>query len=169
MKIVLITKQGHRDTGVGRYVEQLAQALMALGHEVAFVYPVIPSPAWLNNILRRWLNWDLAAFFNNYPVWVRYPSADIYHVTSQNLACLLLFRAPPGKTVITVHDLIPWVTKHDQELRIYRHIFDALFDRLAQLGMRQSDGLVTDSDFTRKTLHELATRQKKNNGLDGIY
>ena len=107
MRIALIAKPGHENTGVGRYTSQLRAALEVLGHEVVVLHPAIPLPEGLVRVVRRRLGWDLEAFFDTYPVWVRYPKADVYHVTSQNLATLLLLRRPPGPTVVTVHDIIP--------------------------------------------------------------
>lgn len=153
MRIALIAKPGHADSGVGRYTAQLRAALEALGCEVMVVHPVAPLPAFVVRIVRRLLGWDLTAFFDNYPVWARYPRADIYHVTSQNLATLLLLRRPPGKTVVTVHDIIPWLTRDDPELRAYDHRVAAWFDRLALAGLRRADSLLADSAFTRESLH----------------
>lgn len=153
MRVALIAKPGHEDTGVGRYTSQLRAALEALGHEVVTVHPAVPLPAVLVRMVRRLLGWDLEAFFHNYPVWARYPKADIYHLTSQNLATLLLLRRPPGRTVVTVHDIIPWLVRNDAELRVYDHRLAQWFDRLALAGLRRADGLLADSEFTRVSLH----------------
>lgn len=155
MRIALIAKAGHENTGVGRYTRQLGNALQTLGNEVVIVHPIIPLPGWLVKAVHRILGWDLGEFFNNYPVWVRYPQADIYHITSQNLATLMLFRRPPGKTVITVHDIIPWLVRDDQALRIYDHRLAEWFDRLALAGLRKANGLVAVSTFTQASLCRL--------------
>lgn len=155
MRIALIAKYGHEDTGVGRYTGQLRAALEALGHEVLVVHPIVPIPHLLVKVVRRLLGWDLAAFFNNYPIWARYPQADVYHITSQNLATLLLLRRPPGPTVVTVHDIIPWLLRKDAELRIYDHWLAEWFDRLALSRLRQASGLIADSVFTQLTLRQL--------------
>lgn len=152
MRIALIAKRGHEDTGVGRYAGQLRAALEALGHEVLIVHPIVPLPQMLVRVIRRLLGWDLVAFFNTYPVWARYPQADVYHITSQNLATLLLLRRPPGPTVITVHDIIPWLVRNDPELRIHDHWLAEWFDRVALAGLRRADGLIADSEFTRRSL-----------------
>jgi hypothetical protein len=152
MRIALIAKPGHENTGVGRYTGQLSAALEALGHEVVRVYPTVPLPGALVRAVRRLLGWDLTAFLNNYPVWARYPQADIYHVTSQNLATLLLLRRPPGTTVVTVHDIIPWLVRDDTALRLYDHRLAEWFDRLALAGLRRADGLIADSAFTQQSL-----------------
>ena len=72
MRIVLVSKPGHANTGVGRYAIELARHLRAEGHEVTEVHPVVPLPKWLVRLIRR-LGWDLNAFFNNYPVWASNP------------------------------------------------------------------------------------------------
>lgn len=152
MRIALIAKPGHEDTGVGRYVIQLRAELVALGHEVIVVHPTVPLPEAVVWAVQQLLGWDLAEFFANYPIWAGYPRADLYHVTSQNLATLLLLRRPPGITVVTVHDIIPWLLRDDPALRIYDHRVAEWFDRLALVGLRRADGLLADSEFTRESL-----------------
>lgn len=152
MRIALIAKPGHEDSGVGRYTVQLRSALEELGHEVVVVHPTMPLPDALIQTARRLLGWDLAAFFNNYPVLARYPHADVYHFTSQNLATLLLFHHPPGRTMVTVHDIIPWLLKDDPVLRIYDHLLAKWFDRMSLVGLQRADVLTADSEFTRQSL-----------------
>lgn len=152
MIIALIAKPGHEDTGVGRYARELRATLEALGHDVHVVYPTVPLPDVLVRAVRRLLGWDLVAFFNNYPVWARYPRADVYHLTGQNLATLMLLRSPPGPTVITVHDIIPWLVRDDPELRVYDHRPAEWFDRLALAGLRRADRLIADSAFSKASL-----------------
>jgi glycosyltransferase involved in cell wall biosynthesis len=156
MNITLIAKRGHENSGVGRYTVELARALEKLGHRVSVTHPNLPLPHWLIRAVQRWLGWDLEAFFNNYPLWTAYPAGDIYHFTSQNLASLLLLRRPPGKTVVTVHDIIPWLTRHDPELRAYDHSMEAFFDWLALRGLRRADDIVTVSIYTWITLGQVA-------------
>jgi glycosyltransferase involved in cell wall biosynthesis len=157
MRVALIAKPGYNGTGVGRYTSQLQAALQALGHEVLVVHPAVPLPGLLVRAVRRLLGWDLQAFLTNYPLWARYPCADIYHVTSQSLATLLLLRRPPGRTVVTVHDLIPWLLRDDPELRIFAHRAEGWFDRLALAGLRRADALIADSAFTLDSLARSGT------------
>lgn len=152
MRVVLITKPGHADTGVGRYTYSLEKALISKGHDVQTVHPGLPLPSGWLRPLGQWLGWDLAAFFYNYPVWIQYPPADIYHMTSQNLATLLLWRRPNGRIILTVHDIIPWLMRHNSKLNVYGHAFEKLFDWLALRGLRRADFILTDSDHTKDTL-----------------
>ena len=152
MRIALIAKADHHNTGVGRYTIQLRAALEASGHEVLLAHPLVPIPDALARAASRLWSWDLVAFFNNYPVWVRYPAADLYHLSSQNLATLMLLHRPPGPTVIVVHDIIPWMVRDDPELCLYDHFLARWFDRLALAGLRRADALIANSDFTRASL-----------------
>jgi glycosyltransferase involved in cell wall biosynthesis len=152
MHVVLIAKPGHTDTGVARYVRALSRALQAQGITITIVAPHVPLPRIVVRWVHRWMRWDLDAFFRNYPVWAQYPPADLYHLTSQNLASLLVICPPRGKTVVTVHDLIPWLTRNDAELRSYRHAWEEWFDRLALWGVMKADAILTDSEHTRRTV-----------------
>jgi glycosyltransferase involved in cell wall biosynthesis len=154
MRVCLVVKPGHADSGVGRYAGELAEALRRAGLEVLVTHPVVPLPGWLLRLARRFLGLDLAAFFNNYPLWARYPQADIYHLTSQNLASLLWLRRPPGPVVVTVHDLIPWDTRHDPVLRVYRNRLEAWFDRLAIRGLADAQFLISDSEYTASVIRQ---------------
>jgi hypothetical protein len=152
MKVCLVVKPGHPDTGVGRYAAELKSGLLDQGHEVAVIHPVVPLPGWLLRSIRLALGWDLEAFLRTYPLWANYPSADLYHLTSQNLATLMLLRRPPGRVVITVHDIIPWLVHKDSDLRLYHHRFEEWFDRLALRGIRKADWILSDSNFSAVSL-----------------
>lgn len=154
MRVALIAKPGHPNTGVGRYVQMLHQGLCELGVESVRVAPtVLPLPDAGYTALRR-LGIDLRAFLSNYPIWATYPPADVYHVTSQNLASLLLFRRPPGRVVVTVHDIIPFMLRNHPYLCSYRTIADRIFDRLALAGLKWADHLVADSHYTKQCIVE---------------
>lgn len=152
MRIALIAKPGNADSGVGRYTLSLAEAMRREGHEVVLVAPSVPLPYALVRLLRRWPGWDIEAFFHNYALRAHYPSADIYHITSQNLATLMALCPPPGLTVITVHDIIPWLVRNDPELRSYPRRWHELFDRVAMWGLRRADHLIVDSSFSANSL-----------------
>ncbi len=162
MRIAFIAKPGHENTGVGRYTYQLRAAMEGLGHEVLVIHPAVPFPGWLVRTVRRLFGWDLQAFFETYPVWARYPPADIYHITSQNLATLLVFRQPACPTIVTVHDIIPLITRRNKEISSYKHVIDALFDRIAMRGLARAVGWIAVSEFTKQTLvDELGYRPER--------
>lgn len=123
--------------------------------EVNRIAPALPPlPRAIYRALRR-LGLDLQAFLTNYPVWARYPDADIYHLTSQNLASLLLFRAPRGLRIVTVHDIIPYMLRDDPQLSSYRTVLDRLFDRIAIAGLKRADYLIVVSEFTKRSVTNL--------------
>jgi hypothetical protein len=68
MHIALILKPGHPDSGVSRYARELETSLLALGHQVTPVYPLVPFPPRLIHLVNRRTGWDLAAFFLSYPL-----------------------------------------------------------------------------------------------------
>jgi glycosyltransferase involved in cell wall biosynthesis len=152
MKIALIVKPGYADSGVGRYAQELERALLASGQQVILVHPVVPLPGWVLKVVKKSTGWDLWAFFNNYPVRIHYPQADIFHFSSQNLASLLFFCRPPGKVVITVHDIIPWLVRNDPELCVYHSRLDRFFDWLANKQLKRFHYILTDSDYSKGSL-----------------
>jgi hypothetical protein len=154
MIIALISRPGQTDSGVGRYTYALAQALEKQGHDVVLVPPTVPLPGWLVQAAQRWPGWDLKVFFEIFPIWATYPRADIYHIVSQNLATLMLFRRPPGRTVITVHDILPYMLRDDRSVSNFNHAVDRIFNQLAMWGLRRVHTLLAVSTYTAQTLTE---------------
>ena len=150
--VALIAKPGGTNTGVGRYVQMLHTGLQTAGVATERVAPHAPRlPGLFYTALRR-LGPDLRTFFLNYPVAAKYPSADVYHLTSQNLASLLLFRRPPGKVIVTVHDIIPYMLRDDPRFKSYRAAADRYFDRMAMAGLKRADRLIADSRYTKESV-----------------
>jgi glycosyltransferase involved in cell wall biosynthesis len=153
-KVALIAKPGGPNTGVGRYVQMLHSGLREAGVDAVRVAPtVLPLPNACYSLLRR-LGMDLRTFLIHYPLWAKYPQADVYHLTSQNLASLLLVRRPKGKVVVTVHDIIPYMLRNDPQLSSYRTIADRLFDRIAMAGLKRADRLIAVSQYTKQCVVE---------------
>src|SRR6266508_1532740 len=98
--VALIAKPDAKTTGLGRYTQMIYTGLQKAGIEAARVAPALPPlPDSGYRLLRR-LGLDMRTFLTNYPVWVQYPTADVYHFTSQNLATLLLLRRPKGAVAV---------------------------------------------------------------------
>ena len=152
MRVALIAKDANTHTGLGRYAHDLSRALVAGGHRVATCYPVVPVPQALVRAGRRVAGIDAQSFFNNYPVLAGSPPAEVVHVSSQNLATVLLTRRLRAPTVVTVHDIIPYMVRHDPSLSSYRTVADRIFDRLALTGAGRAHALVAISEFTRQAL-----------------
>lgn len=152
--VALIAKPGGQHTGVGRYVHMLHQGLRQAGINAVRVAPTVPPLPDAGYRLLRRAGLDVRAFLLNFPIRAAYPHADVYHLTSQNLASLLLFRRPSGRVVVTVHDIIPYMLRNDRELCTYRTAADRLFDRLAMSGLKRADLLLADSHYTKRCLVE---------------
>ena len=153
-KAVLVAKPGGPNTGVGRYVHMLQRGLQEVRVEVSRVAPIVPPFPAAGYAALSHARVDLRTFLTNYPVWAEYPTADIYHLTSQNLASLLVSRRPRGRVVVTVHDIIPFMLRGDAELSSYRTIADRIFDRLAMTGLKRADRIMSDSHYTKRCLIE---------------
>lgn len=152
--VALVAKPGGARTGVGRYVAMLEQNLRDADLGVQRIAPSVPPlPAACYRGSQR-LGLDIRTFLLNFPIWASYPRADLYHLTSQNLASLLLLRRPPGATVVTVHDIIPYMLRHDRQLCSYRTAADRLFDRIAMAGLRRADLLIADSHYSKACVVE---------------
>jgi glycosyltransferase involved in cell wall biosynthesis len=102
--------------------------------------------------LGRCAGLDVNAFLAHYPLRLPWPKADVYHLTAHTFAGALLFGPPPGPVVVTVHDVVPYLVRHDRKLRAYRHPLHRLFDRLALRGLQRADALLADSHWTQRTL-----------------
>jgi hypothetical protein len=161
MDIVLICKPSGQQTGIGRYADELERQLRGMGHRVRVVYPIVPLPKWLIERVKHLMGWDLEAFLNNYPVMARYPKgADIYHITSQNLATLMIFCPPPGKVVVTVHDIIPFLFRNNREICVRPNRIEMAFIWLSGQGLKRASNFIAVSEQTNKTLfdHRLGTQ-----------
>jgi glycosyltransferase involved in cell wall biosynthesis len=128
--------------------------LPGLGIQVERVAPSAPSSNHVVGILKDSLSVDLSAFLTNYPLWAKYPEADVIHLTSQNLASMLMIRKPRRPTIVTVHDIIPYMLRSNRDLSAYRGTVDRRFDQLAMHGLRRADQLVADSEYTKRCLVE---------------
>ncbi len=130
----------------------LHEGLQAAGVAATRIAPKAPPlPGIVYNGLRRF-GPDLRTFFLNYPVTAKYPRADVYHLTSQNLASLLLFHRPPGKVIVTVHDIIPYMLRDKPKFKSYGTAIDRFFDRLAMDGLKRADRLIADSHYTKQCI-----------------
>ncbi len=142
-------------TGVGRYVHALRTGIGKAGFDVVGSTPTLPSvlsPAHrILRLLRRY----------NYPLWSSYPDADIYHLTTQELGSLLILRRPKGPVVVTVHDIFPYMLRHDPELLSFLP-GDRLYVHVAMAGLRRADRLITVSEHSKACVVEhLGIRPEK--------
>ena len=167
----LVAGRTEVNTGIGRYVDMLDAGLQQAGVQTIRVAPTLPV---LPDFTYRFLQWfgrDLRAFFTNYPLWSTYPEADIYHVTQQTLASLLLFRRPSGKVVVTVHDIFPYMVRNDPQLGSPYGGSEHVYYRLPVAGLKRANHLIAVSEYTKEcVVKHLGIRPEKisviYNGID---
>jgi glycosyltransferase involved in cell wall biosynthesis len=142
-------------TGTSRYADHLGRDLRRLGAAPGYA-TTRPAGAVGRALAHgRRVGLDPGTFLAQYPLAMRWPEADVYHLTVQTYAGLLLTSPPPGPVVVTVHDIIPYLTRHDRRLRAYGHPVHRAFDWLAMRGLRRAQQrglLVADSAWTKATL-----------------
>lgn len=155
LRVQLFAKPHSQHTGTGRYTENLARGLRQLGVDVRVtLVPTIPPWPRAGRLLQR-LGIDVASFFHSYPLWVPIdPDVDLYHLTTQTMGTALMFQKFPRPVIITVLDIIPWLTRHDPDLSSFRHPVDRLFYSLALRGICVADGVIAISEYTRTTACE---------------
>lgn len=146
--VTLVVKNHVSGTGIGRYADELEVRLRAAGFTVRRVRPVIPfwlrPPAWA---LRR-VGLDLEAFLDTYPLFLERKPRGLVHLTSQTMGTLL-WRYRFDASVLTVHDIIPYIVRGTPGLRLYHHRIEEMFDWIALAGLRRADALVAVSAWTR--------------------
>lgn len=152
MRVQLITRRSNSMTGTSRYVNDLQSSLREVCIDVNCSTPNSPSTVQSFTRIVRAAGIDLAAFLESYPLHVKLNHADVFHITSQTMATLLLLRRFPGPVVVTVLDIIPYLLRDDSQLNTFRHSIDAGFYRLALLGLRRADAIIAISEYTKQTL-----------------
>ncbi|HEV8634524.1 MAG TPA: glycosyltransferase family 1 protein [Chloroflexota bacterium] len=150
MRVGLIAKRGPAAAGTARYSEGLRRGLAEAGLDVCLEHPELPSSRLVG--LGRRAGVDLEAFFSSYPLRARPGPADLYHLTSQTLATLLLWQRWSRPVVVTVLDILPYLLRRDPRLRLLRHPLDEAFYRMALAALRRASALVAISEHTKKTL-----------------
>lgn len=154
MHIQLIAKRESTMSGTLRYASNLYQSLAELGLNAALTFPERTTvPTFIQGSLKN-VSIDLETFFANYPLRASLNGADIYHLTGQMLATLLLFQRFPKPVVVSVLDIIPYLVRDQPEMNTFRHPGDKLFFRLALTGLRRANVLIAISNYTRQTLIE---------------
>jgi glycosyltransferase involved in cell wall biosynthesis len=147
----MVARTDSRITGLARYVYSLYDAFSAVSRPVSLMAPLIPPlPEWAYALLAR-RGVDLRTLFTNYPVRADLSGADVCHITSQNLATLLLTHRVPN-AVVTVHDL------HHLIERVTNRAVGGVvhwMDRLAIAGARRAQHLIAISEYTKRSIVEL--------------
>lgn len=152
LTVGLVARREPGVTGTSRYAESLLRALRALDLKPECIESGVGRLTGKLTRLGQKLGVDLDTFFAQYPLSLRRHAVDVYHLTSQNLATLLVFQRFDRPVVVTVHDIIPWLVRRDRPLNTYRHAAHRGFDYLALQGLRRADVLISDSQWTKEML-----------------
>jgi|SRR5712692_2259454 glycosyltransferase involved in cell wall biosynthesis len=159
LRVVVASRRELTVTGTSRYVSSLLPELTRLGVDVHLMHPAMPLPLPGGWPLRQ-AGIDISRFFAHYPLHMMRQDIDLYHLASQNLATLLMTQRFDRPVVVTVHDIIPYLTdksgdrNNSRHSSPYRHSLHRWFDHLAMKGLGRADILLADSEWTRRTLIE---------------
>jgi glycosyltransferase involved in cell wall biosynthesis len=153
LRVQLVAKPGSAMTGIGRYAAEISRELEHVGVDLHHAQLRDPVPASVKRLGRR-IGYDLEAFAKSYPLRASVRPGYLTHLTSQTLAILLLSQRLPPPVVVTVHDILPYLLRDNQELCVYRHKLDRTIDGLAMRGLRRADRLIAVSHYTKRTITE---------------
>lgn len=152
ISIGLVARAEAAITGTSRYADGLRDGLAARGIttriapiDTRFLPRPLTSAAGL-------AGFDLERFFTHFPLRMKTPPVDAYHLTTQNLASVLVTQRLRHPSLVTVHDIIPWLVRHDRALCVYTHRLHRLFDWVAMQGLRRATGLLAVSEWTKRTI-----------------
>lgn len=152
-RVCLVSREEPGVTGTSRYVHRLEQGLRERGLDV--VHLQTRPAGWFRRIVRaagKPVSLDGVTFLSAYPLWLRWPRADIYHLTVHTYASALVIAPPPGPAAITVHDLGCMLEGREGRRAGIRRRAQALAERLALRGLRRGDSVIAVSQWTRQML-----------------
>lgn len=96
---------------------------------------------------------DPETFFSAFPLDYERSDGDVLHLTTQTMGIPLLYRdfAP---TVVTVHDIFPYVFERDARFSPIERWYERGFYRLAMRAIGQAEHVIAISDATKRTVQE---------------
>ena len=133
MNILLISNQDENKTGVGRYSQEVEEAIS------------------LRNVIEK----KSPLRFFNYPFFIHKSDADSIHILSQDLGFVLNFmsKTQKRKTIITVHDVIPLqYPLFEQAEHLFFKKFDKWFFKKSIESLKQAEQIICVSYATKKNL-----------------
>ncbi len=154
MQVELLVGKYNRMIGLAWYAISLQKYLSKMGVDYISTYPDYPLGIRAAHSILQPFGYDLKAFFTLYPVSAPLHQNTIKHFTTQQMASLLSFQKDLHPVIVTVHDIIPYMTRDDPEQKSYRRFIDRWVDSLAMKNLRYSDRIITISDYTRLMLIE---------------
>jgi glycosyltransferase involved in cell wall biosynthesis len=149
--VTLVARRRDLASGLGRYASSLGRTLPAFGVSVCQRTPTNPLPRPLTRLLAR-AGRDADTLFDNYALAADIDhDSDVYHLTNEYHAPLLLTRRP-RPTVVTVHGFLTYFLRHQRQLRPSGGVLGAALDRLVGLGLRRADAIVAVSRHVKRLL-----------------
>ncbi len=148
--VTLVARRHDLASGLGRYAASLARALPAFGVSVRYGAPTNPLPRPVTALLSR-AGRDADTLFDNYGFGAELGQSDIYHLTSEYHAPLLL-RPHHRPVVVTVNGFLTYFLRGRPELQTGDSPLGTLLDRLVVLGLRQADAIVAVSHYVKTLL-----------------
>ncbi len=152
MNVQLLARSYVHRIGLARYTASLCEALERAGVPFRLVFPRYPWPVQVAHRLLRLLGWDVQTFFTTYPLAADLERGVLTHLTAQQMAMLLWLRPDLHPVVVTVHDIVPYLTRYQRDMQAYRSIGERWLDVLATRALARADALIADSSCTRETV-----------------
>jgi glycosyltransferase involved in cell wall biosynthesis len=151
-KIGLVARREPGVTGTSRYAGTLLPELEAVGVEAELLLTSLPpGMGRLASTVRR-LGIDLESFFGEYPLRLSRRDVDVYHFSAQTFATLLMVQRFDRPVVVTVHDIIPYLTRGNRRLGGQARPVHRWVDDLAMQGLKRATLLIADSAWTKGSL-----------------
>ncbi len=154
MKINLLVRDYKYKYGLSRYTASICNALANKKIDYSLVTPAYPFPIDAVHKALKPFGLNTKRFFTTYPLSASLCVNTLTHLTTQQMASLLWLNPYLHPTVVTVHDIVPHLVRHDREQSTFRHPIDHYFDNLAMKGLLQADVIIAISQFTRNTIIE---------------
>ncbi|MBV9359031.1 MAG: glycosyltransferase family 4 protein [Chloroflexi bacterium] len=148
--VTLVARRHDLATGLGRYAASLARALPVFGVSVRYGALTNPLPRPVTALLSR-AGRDADTLFDNYGFGAELGQSDVYHLTSEYHAPLLL-RRHRRPVVITVNGFLTYFLHGQPDLRTGDGPLATLLDRLVVLGLRQADAIIAVSQYVKTLL-----------------
>lgn len=148
MDVDFVVQGFDRTVGLSRYSGSLLPELRN-ECDVTVRRPRLPE------VVRRSLGkmGDAETFFSSFPLDYEPLEADVLHVTSQTMGVPLLYR-DVGPTVVTVHDIFPYIFDRDTQFDPIEPLYERGLYRLAMRALKKADHIIAISDATKRTLQE---------------
>lgn len=154
LKIQIAVREYNEKFGLARYTEAILRALEQTETPYSLVSPRYPAAVRAVHRVLTPFGLDVRRFFTTYPLAASLEKGALKHLSAQQMATLLWTSRHIHPVVVTVHDIVPYLVRHDREQSTFRHPFDVWFDRMAMEGLKKADRLIAISQYTKKTLVE---------------